>query len=627
MPDAPPAPPGPVPPAVLRIAVAGSRVLGPDAEVVATALQRLWNAVAGALAVGGVRLVLHSALANGVDRVAAATLLDTRVEGVACQHVAVLPFALEAYRGSGTIDEPAAFESLLARSMAVLEADGRWLPPVPDDPARDEFARHVRGRGYRAQARLMLQRCDVLVAVFDPGANGRAGGTAETVRAALDIGMPVLVCDRRSVAARVGWRLLQSVADLEGWQSWPDAVPACDLQSTDFVDHLQSWVRQGQLPEPKPGWHWLQTVWTWFERRYEPAAQQASPSPPEAPGDVLGELRRWASQTNRALSRSYRGGFVATFGLAASAATLAAASLGVIAIAAMLSPDAAPPWVKAVLLLAAVGKLAMIGLILGIVTRSESQQWNRDALASRFLAEHLRALLWLPALGLLRKPSARGHHHADETKDFRLVAERLAAALRAAPPWTGLQPHPGTQPPRYRVDPVSAIKSLRDQWLKGQRDYHIRNGQKMAEMARRLKHGAERLSQAVIAVVVLDAVLIGLALCGVVWASSATAGVLKVVLVLMAASLPAWVAALNGLREQAEAQRLAARSHQLAEDLKKLGGRCDALVARIENLHGKADEPGAWTLEALSLAEQCSLLVAEDVAEWGVLYGKDLLET
>lgn len=621
--------PPPPPQVVLRVAVAGSRELGPSEATVSEALHDLWLGLAGSLPAEGARLVAHSALADGVDRLAAESLLANPVPGVTCEHVALLPFSLDDYRASGTIGEPAQFEDLLARSSGVIEADGRWLPADPDDPIRDAFARHARGRGYRAQARLMLQRCDVLVAVFDPSASGRAGGTAETVRAALDIGLPVLVFGLKPLVGASGWRLLQSVAELEAWRSWPDAISECDLRDAKSTERLQSWVRRGELPEAQPGWQRLQWIWPWFYRFYTPVggklAHQANS--PEGPAGSLDELLGWASNTNTELSQSYRGGFVATYGLAALAATVAAASLGIMASAAILDPEVNYSAVKWLLLMAGFCKLAMILLIIIIVFRNEHRQWNRGALASRYLAEHLRVLRWLPALGLLRIPSPRGHHHAGAESEFRRVAERLAATLRAAPPETGLLRLPGSDPPRWRVDPLAAIKKLRAEWVRGQQDYHARNARVMASMANRLKHRAEGLSKVVIVAVIMDVILIGLALYGVAPANGETASVAKVWLVVLAAALPAWIAALNGLREQAEAPRLADRSEQLAKDLTRLGERCDELAGRIEGLQGRNDDPGAWTLEALALAEQCSVLVSEDVAEWGVLYGKELLES
>jgi len=42
-------------------------------------------------------------------------------------------------------------------------------------------------------------------------------------------------------------------------------------------------------------------------------------------------------------------------------------------------------------------------------------------------------------------------------------------------------------------------------------------------------------------------------------------------------------------------------------------------------MHGAAD-PGGWTLEALDLGEVCAQMLSDEVAEWSVLYSRDLLE-
>jgi hypothetical protein len=112
----------------------------------------------------------------------------------------------------------------------------------------------------------------------------------------------------------------------------------------------------------------------------------------------------------------------------------------------------------------------------------------------------------------------------------------------------------------------------------------------------------------------------------------------------LTALLPAAVAALNGLRFQSECRRLAERSATLRVIL---GGRPTAVPAappeitggrgrQVEDLarrvaaakHPTADtDPGAWSLDTLRLAERIAEDCTREVAEWSVLYAKELPET
>ncbi|WP_295449363.1 hypothetical protein [uncultured Thiodictyon sp.] len=113
-------------------------------------------------------------------------------------------------------------------------------------------------------------------------------------------------------------------------------------------------------------------------------------------------------------------------------------------------------------------------------------------------------------------------------------------------------------------------------------------------------------------------------------------------LLFLAALLPAAVAALNGLRFQSECRRLAERSATLrvilggrpaapANPRQITGGRgrqAMDLGQRIAAAHADpATDPGAWSLDTLLLAERIAEDCTREVAEWSVLYAKELPET
>jgi len=90
-----------------------------------------------------------------------------------------------------------------------LHEDGWWVDdisitgaittqasPVPDPDTPP--AKERRARAYRAQAAFLLRHSDLLVAVADADESGRAGGTLETVRGALEFDLPVVFIDAAS---------------------------------------------------------------------------------------------------------------------------------------------------------------------------------------------------------------------------------------------------------------------------------------------------------------------------------------------------------------------------------------------------------------------------------------------
>jgi hypothetical protein len=152
-----------------RIGVTGHTDLAP--ESVALVADGLRTVLADAVRDGTVPLVGLSCLAPGADQLFAEVVLDLggRVE-------VVLPAA--DYRETKVA--PAArprFDDLLRR------ADRVRTMPFP----------HAGRAAYPAAALAVLETADLLVAVWDGGADERPGSTAATVAAARDRGLPVTV--------------------------------------------------------------------------------------------------------------------------------------------------------------------------------------------------------------------------------------------------------------------------------------------------------------------------------------------------------------------------------------------------------------------------------------------------
>lgn len=127
-------------------------------------------------------LTLISALAEGADRDAAEAALAA---GSALE--ALTPFDHDAYRDDFSDAESVAhFESLLARATARETRDARIEPGGASGPLRDA--------AYAAAGLAMLDRADLLIAVWD-GRQGGYGGASTIVAAARARGMPVVWID------------------------------------------------------------------------------------------------------------------------------------------------------------------------------------------------------------------------------------------------------------------------------------------------------------------------------------------------------------------------------------------------------------------------------------------------
>ncbi len=149
------------------------------------------------------RLRANSPLAEGADRLFAQEALRLGYE-LCC----IMPFAQAEYEqdfqsaDSFESDSLARFQALLAEAEA-----GPGLTRFELDGRRD---RH--DEAYEAAGGVVLNQSDLLVAVWDGGASRGAGGTVDTLRQAIDLGVPTLWIDSR---APHGWKLLQRSEDLD----------------------------------------------------------------------------------------------------------------------------------------------------------------------------------------------------------------------------------------------------------------------------------------------------------------------------------------------------------------------------------------------------------------------------
>ena len=718
MPCATPANPlPPRPRAVLRLGFAGRRELAPASEAhLRLALGRILAVMGRRLAAltPGVPTAADSApkvaaffarrppllrlvtgLCEGADTIAAQVLegltippdgqpaTGTSPPCLETELAAVLPFDLPAYRDSRSAGFRPEFDRQAARCAYILALDGLYAKPDPHTP----LAAARRTKGYRAQSAVLLRHADILIAAADPDAPGKAGGTLETVQAALVFELPVVFIHTGSGAVWLiapGDDLASTLAEpppadlddrLAHLVSWlvaePDLQPDADLPDRGHTKArrpglrlLHEYFGDADLPplkvdragQPQRKASLREWVWTRLERRFRKGPKPIA----DAPLKPYAEYRARATGLNYHYSGLYRGAYVLNYVLAVLAVALATLSLVLIG----ATPHAA--WLNPALLGLGTVKLAILSFIAANTRRTNREDWNDQAVDYRYLAERLRALFYLPRAGSFQPPAAARPYHAARAERQSAVDWLFDAITRAVSPaeQARLETHPGHDGAgdlRIRVlrpAPTEALTLVRGPWVTGQVAYHARTALTLERMDRFAERAGAWLNWTVVAVVAVDIAILLLYLVirvpGI--ADLLTPDLAEPLhhlahelhghapwLLFLAAVLPAAVASLNGLRFQGESARLAERSAMLrlilggrprdalANPPEITGGRGQQaadLLDRIERAQSDpATDPGAWSLDTLRLTERIADDCVREVGEWSVLYAKELPET
>ena len=615
----------------------------------------------------------------------------------------MLPFDIASYRASRYGWFLAEFDRQAERCRYIVELDGlhdQPEPPPEADSPRERLARRRRARGYRAQSKVLLRQVDLLIAAADPDAQGKAGGTLETITAALAFGLPVVFIHTGDASIRVvdpEQDLASALADplptdaeLDAaldrlvWQLIADPELAANRPGEDpgveGVPLLREFFDAPHTP-PAPERHSFADrlrlgSWGALRRRLEPRpgakATASGGDGFEAEGSPFYAYRDRARRLNHYYGGLYRGAFVLGYGLAVSAVLLATLALVLVGegqseagrflklavsglahgpepgTASGYAHAALPDWLVPALLALGLGKLVIVWFLARNTRRANDGHWNDLAVDYRYLAERLRAMLYLPLTGSFQPPAAAAPQYASRVAHQSAVDWLFDAILRSVSPaaFASEETLPGWNGGTLRVRvlrprPARALAVVRDDWVQGQVAYHADNACVMRRLDLLTEQTARRLSSALVAVVLLD-------LCLVVWeirgtlpeSVAPTAHLAAPWLMFLAALLPAAVAALSGLRFQSECRRLAERSEHLrrllggrpadrdARPPELSGGRwqdVSRLMARIEACSADVDgDIGAWSADALIATERVARDCVGEVAEWSVLYAKEL---
>jgi hypothetical protein len=497
-------------PFALRVGVTGHRTLAdPDALVpaVRAAIQGLIERFLGPEA--DPTLLVISALAEGADRLVARQVL-TR-PGAALEAALPLP-AREYQHDFASQASQAEFTELLGRAARVWHA--------PPGSSREE--------AYERAGRHVVDRADVVVALWDGQPSRGRGGTATVVSYARDQGIPV------------AWVNAANPADT---QFWYDKARAARVEEAarEFREYNTPAISQFAARE--------RAEW----QRLDPGADGADQD--LAFGKMCASVGRWIIpyfvRADVLASRLER-----VFNLTSWAMFLAAAA-AVVIVAAQVTFAPHETWIAALEVL-----LLLLLVVAPLVSRRRRllDRW----ISYRFLAERLRSGYFLALAGAGDRPAGADRHgrpawSADPTEVWlRRALEEVTA-----------------QRPQVRLGPAD-IGPLREylceHWIRAQIRYHENS-------ARRQGAWDGRLFAATGVLFAITAVAAFLHLLG--WGEHAgQASELGLVLIVLSICVPAIGAALHGIRTQSEFRRHCQRYQRMAGLLRQL----DADLSRAETI-------------------------------------------
>lgn len=628
----------------LALGVTGHRASNPTyrahAPAIAAALSDLFAAIEGMVSAlpdarGAVRL--HSLLVDGTDQVAAEAGLAQGWELAAAlpfgaalncainAHPATLADA-EALMAGRPASDPAV-EAKAAAIRAVVATASRFELADRDAEiaalwcaALENPADHAPARAFEALAsdnvalagRVMIERVDLVIGVWDGKVANLPGGTGHTVTAALTLGVPVLLIDP---ALPSTFRILVRPEEL--------AQPRDPAAAPD-MDRLAALIRAAVVVEgwapaqlSRETWRAHSSRWFGLYRRIErvfgggawfgslkvsyeapDAIAQGSAAPVIAAAEALpgGDpaavqalrgavlpMFAWADGTANRLADAYRSGMSVNFVLAALAVMAGIAFLPL--------QMAENKWAFALV------ELLLLGGILAMTAAGARRGWHRRWFAMRRVAEYLRHAPALLLLGVAR-PTGRWprSERAEWPEHFARHALRDVGLPQVAVTRAYLR---------------AGLAGIVLPHVTAQAAYHTAKAQRLAHVHHRLDKAAETCFALAVAAVTAYLALKGLGLAGVVpkpWAAD-----LSPVFTFCGVAFPVLGANLSGIRYFGDFERFAAIS-QVASA--KLG----EIATRIELILSGADSALTYAATA-DLIHALDETVVEEIASWQAVFG------
>jgi hypothetical protein len=510
----------------LWIGVTGHRRIA-DVEGVRAAIREVLRRVAAQLPGADhtpVRFGVISPLAEGADRLVAEAVLehpDAVLE-------AALPLPVDDYlRDFGTEASREEFGTLLGRARQVTEM----------------FPADSREHAYKQVGEYVVDRCDVLIAVWNWEHAGGTGGTEETYRYA---------------TGRERHELAVYVIDPER--------PAVMEQSPPNQDWPYGWAEIDR-----------------FNKVQIPTAALTAAVGHQRDTLLRLGLDAGLGPANLRRSLDWSLPYLVRADLLATMMRhryMAAGNIvfGTTFLAIMIAAAQAIYHVPAFSLV----ELAVMAFLLGAILRARHQHLHGDWLAYRSLAERFRIALFRTIAGLdSRRTVARGIREVDPSRawDDRLFEEVWAGRPRGDP---------------GNPDPVALRTFLLTAWVDDQCRYHMRSVTKYWNRDRAVRgliYGIVGLALAVASLHVVRSPLVHL------WPTeSGHSDNTENLLLLISAAAPALTMAMAGIRERREYHRIAENSRHIRHYLVTLRP-CLAAAPDLASIQGFADQLGRHMLQ------------------------------
>lgn len=534
---------------------------------------------------------LLSPIAAGSDQLVAEIALELEYK-LFCP----LPLPKDEY-SSDFVDDPDSqglFHKLIQQADSVLELDGTEGRPA----------------AYETVGRFIIAHSDVLIAVWDGQAARGIGGTAQIVSEALDEKKIVIIippqrpddyhianvnstseeAQTRAIERSV-FRLLvpwepSNVHDINGNES--------SNVSTSQNNHLKNQLSDYEaFCSEKPfvdrlSWRLgIGSIWCAAWREFIGVFKEKDTSLPHGTSQhadifAFGRVNyeghyQWADQLANYYAAMYRSTFLLNYFLGAMAVFMALLTFTI--------KFAALPLV--------VIELACITTILVAHKIGKTKRWHERAVNYRILAEMLRQMTFLSPVGITL-PFANPPAHSRDKADLRTtwMHWHFSTIVRAA----GI--------PKAELSPQLLI-NYRDyivnEWIAPQIDYHKRNAKQLGNALQYCEKWANFLFLATALACLLHLILHWIIHEH--WISDW--------LILLAAGLPAWAAAIHGIRSQGEFERLSERSKSMHLRLEELQNEINKT-----NMTGTLLIPKA----ALDFSRIAASEMLDEVNDWQVLY-------
>jgi hypothetical protein len=565
-------------------------------------------------------LRLVSSLAEGADRYAAHQAIALGYE-LQCP----LPFARDQYANDFAANASCLeYNRLLndtEHTTAILELDG----------SRDRAS-----ESYLAAGRVVLSQSDVLLAIWDGQDPRSEGGTAQIVaEAAL---RNILTIRIESAAPH---RILYRMSSDE-WDSSDEAKQRLLDQLRALLNppvrHAKK-TKEEELStaphdyfseiQPTRTWGWF---WIWFRNRwlFQPTKPQRkvpdfelagveewiavlknTPAFSESAIRIIDTARLcdhygWANGLAEYYGNLYRSAFAFNYLMGAFAVLLAFMHYALEKLEKL--------GFQLVAVLFILGELGLLITIAWIYHRGRKRRWHEKWIDYRLLAEYLRQLFFLIPLGPgeLSSPHLPKYMSAGDPKSTWMYWHYLA-----------LRREIGLVGGEYTPDYLDGVRSFLDcsAGIRGQMEYHEKNEQRLEKLDARFRsvEGAcftAAIVSAAFALVSAPLVLFAAKHPALPVPLDYVARILKwefvtILVGLLATVLPAFGAALAGIRSQAEFERVKKRSRAMLQTLRHI----------CRELGSRQDDENVLSYSALNqIVAEAGQLMVDELLDWRIVF-------